>query len=260
MIDDFAILISSCDNYSDLWHWHVELLKRNWVGGFPKVYLVTDKETKESFENISVLHFEGDMPARIKKAIEQIPCKYILITLDDYYVIDAAHEEQIASDIDYMSNNRVDYLSLYNRRYAKGYGYRKQKGMKQIDVTKTYAVNFYPAIWNRDFILFCIDGDLSPWDLEPKLSAKAVCYDAKCEEDLTGCFIILDVIRKGKILRKANKYFLRNNISIGDRELTKKSYEMKLDIMDFVKFHTPHWFYILTKKIAKFFGAHFYSE
>ena len=106
----------------------------------------------------------------------------------------------------------------------------------------------------------CIEEDITPWEFEPKLTFKAKILNAKCEFDNSGSFIILDVVRKGKILHKANKYFKKHNIYIGNRPLNKRSYEFKLWLMDFIKCHTPKWFSKFLKKIAKKCGMNFYNN
>lgn len=260
MKNNFSILISSCDNFSDLWNAHFDLLFKNWVGECPPIYLVTDKKTNFSREGVNVIIAEGDMPIRIKKSLKDIPTERILVTLDDYFVINKVNGDDIAYLCDYAKNNAVDYLMLYNRRKAKKRYYKGIDHFSEIDLQKRYAVTLYPAIWKKGFLDYCIDEELSPWKFEPTLTGKAKEYNAKCVFSEAGSFEILDVVRKGQVLHKADQYFKKHGIDIGNRPLIKGSTEFKFAMMDFIRWHFPRWLFKLLKKIAKCFGMKFYSE
>ena len=256
----FAIIISTCDKFSDLWQTHLDFLFQNWIGTMPSVFLVTDKATAFEHEGVRVLVEEGDMPCRIKRSLDSVQENRVLLTLDDYFVVNKVSGEDIGKFCLYSDANGIDYLLLYNRRWAKKRYYKGVDCFSDLDLDAKYSVNLYPAIWKKEFLAYCIDEDLSPWQFEPKLNAKAKAYNAKCVFSHAGSFEILDVVRKGRVLHKANKYFKKHGINIGDRPLAKRSTEWKLAFMDFIVWHMPRWFFRMTKSIAKKFGMKFYSE
>lgn len=256
----YSIVIGTCDKFSDLWQTHFELLFKNWAGEMPPIYLITDKETAFSYEGVTVVVEEGHLPGRIKKALDVIDSDRVLLTLDDYFVINSVNGRDIGTLCAYAEKNSVDYLMLYNRRWAKKRYYKGIDSFSKIDLEKRYALNLYPAIWTKAFLAFSIDEELTPWMFEPMLTEKAREYEANCVFSKAGSFEILDVVRKGRVLHKANRYFKKHGIDIGDRPLAKRSTETKLAIMDFIDWHMPRWFFRMTKKIAKLFGMKFFSE
>lgn len=258
--NDYSIVIGTCDKFSDLWQTHFELLFKNWAGEMPPIYLVTDKETTFSHEGVKVVVGNGHLPGRIKTALAFIESDRVLLTLDDYFVINPVNGEDIGSICAYAEENNVDYLMLYNRRWAKKRYYKGIDSFSKIDLEKRYAVTLYPAIWTKSFLDYCIDEELTPWMFEPMLTEKAKAYNANCVFSHAGSFEMLDVVRKGRVLHKAHKYFKKHGINIGDRPLAKRSTEMKLAFFDFIDWHTPRWFFRMTKKIAKLFGMKFFSE
>lgn len=261
MIQDFSIIVSSCEKYSDLWTNHFNLLKQHWIGELPKIYLVTDKETDYKYEGVNVLVYDGDMPFRLKKTCQSVEEKYVLITLDDYYVISDVYEKNINRAIELIQENNIDYLSIYNRLYCKKKYYSTIDDIKKKDLSSSkYAVDLYPAIWRKDFFIFCVDDDDTPWDFEPKLTKKAKEYNANCYYNISGAYDILDVVRKGRILRKANRYFKKNKINIGNRPLTSWKTEFIQASADFTYRFLPRWFYRLMKSIAKLFGIKTYGD
>ena len=90
-MNDITILVNSCDAYSDLWLPFFTLLKKYWPGEIPPIILNT--ETKNfSFPGLDIqkaVLTETDCEAwgkRFKASLKQIPTKYVLIFLEDFWL------------------------------------------------------------------------------------------------------------------------------------------------------------------------------
>ena len=81
-----------------------------------------------------------------------------------------------------------------------------------------YIVTLYAGIWRKDFMEKTLTETLNAWQYEVSLTRKARELNARCADSRRGEFPILDVIRKGKVLTKARKYFNENPIYKGNRE------------------------------------------
>ncbi len=261
-MNNLSLLISSCDKFSDLWQWHIKLLNQNWQGEKIKTYLVTDKPTEAKFEGVEIIvaPSEYDFPKRIKFALDYINTDYVLLTLDDYFNIFPINADSISFLLDIAEQEKIDYLKLYDRKKDKPKKFTSIDAIDNIDLSNKYAVTLYPAIWSKSFLSATAREDLSPWLYEVSLTKTANEQKANCKFSGAGAFRILDVVRKGKVLRKANKYFKKNGIDIGDRPLISRWQEFKLKVMDYVDWHFPKWLKRFFKKIAKLFGKKFYSE
>ena len=262
MGENVSVLISTCDKFSDLWDTHIALYKKNWNGPLWKTYLVTDKPTEKHYDGVEIIVADGDLdfPMRIRYALDRIDTDYVLVTLDDYFLIEKAKVEGLAYLAEQAEKEAIDYLMLYDRRKTNPKRYTPIDKLEPIDLARKYAVTLYPAIWNKRFLFNSVKSDMNPWYYEPSLTYYARENGANCQFSHSGTFVILDVVRKGKVLHKANRYLKKNGIDIGDRPLAKRSTEMKLAIMDFIDWHMPRWFFRMTKSIAKKFGMKFYSE
>lgn len=262
MIPKLSTLISSCDKFSDLWDAHVLLYKRNWQDTPCKTYLVTDIETNRKLDGIAIIaaSAEMDFPMRIRYALRYIDTPYVLLTLDDYFLIHPVCEEKIEYLVEYAQKNSVDYLLLYDRRKAKQKDFQSIDTIQPIDLDKKYAVNLYPAIWNKELLAKTVKDNVSPWMYEASLTHIAKEEHAKCCFSPAGTFNILDVVRKGKVLHKARRYLLANHIDIGNRPIISRWIEIKLAIMDFISWHAPRKLFVFLKKTASRFGMKFYSE
>lgn len=257
-----ALLISSCDKFSDLWDQHVAHLKKHWKGTPWKTYLVTDKPTERKLEGIEIIVAgeDKDFPMRIKYAASLIKEEYILLTLDDYFLIDDVNVKKLEYLLSRSEKANISYLKLYDRRMTNPKKYTSVKSLIGIDLSKKYAITLYPAIWEKGFLYNSVQEDMTPWLYEPSLTKYAANVHAICKFSHAGTFNILDVVRKGKVLHKANSYFKKNGISIGDRPLIGWNVEAKLAVMDWVSWYTPRSVFRPIKKIARRCGMKFFSE
>ena len=80
MENKFSIIISTCDKFSDLWDAHILLLNQNWADRNVETFLVTDKPTDRTFENVTVVAAgEGtEITERLKTVM---PVSYTHLTL-----------------------------------------------------------------------------------------------------------------------------------------------------------------------------------
>ena len=262
MNKNLSVLISSCDKFSDLWDENVSLYHKYWKNNTCHTILVTDNETKWSARDIEVVvaRGENDFPMRIRYALDFITTPYVLLTLDDYFLIDSVSNRKINYLVDRMQRENIQYLSLYNRRITKKRQYKSVTELFPIDMTRKYAITLYPAIWEVDFLKNAIKTDMSPWLFEPLLTKTAIKMGANCQASLAGVYNILDVVRKGKLLHKAKKYFKKNGISIGDRPVIYYRTEIKLFLMDVISWYMPRKMFKVVKTVARKCGMTFYSE
>lgn len=261
-MSNISLLISTCDKFSDLWDTHIRLLKENWIGDLWKIYMVTDRPTNKSFETVNIIVAdEGmDFPMRIKYALDYIETEYVLLTLDDYYLVNKTDAENLNYLADRAENENIDYLLLYNRRKVNPKKYQPIEKLFSIDLDKKYAVNLYPAIWQKEFLKNSVKSNMNPWMYEPTLTKYAKKANANCQFSHSGTYDILDVVRKGKILHKAKRFFKKNNIDLGSRPTISYLTEFKLASIERFNWYAPKSIKKIAKKLAVACGMKFYSE
>lgn len=262
MKNKLSVLISSCDKFSDLWDENIKAYRKYWMHNACSTYLVTDNATSWAASDVQVVVAAGqnDFPLRIKYALASITTPYVLLTLDDYFLIDPVESDKIAYLLERMEREHIQYMSLYNRRVTRKSQYRPLDELYPIDLEKKYAITLYPAIWDVDFLKKTIREDLSPWQYEVSLTQSAIREHANCQASLAGTFNILDVVRKGKVLHKAQRYFRKHGIDIGDRPSISYWTEMKLWLFDIISWYTPRKLFLFIKHVARKCGMKFFSE
>ena len=83
MENNFSIIISTCDKFSDLWDAHILLLNQNWADRNVETFLVTDKPTDRTFENVTVVAAgEGtEITERLRAVMPLIKTEYVPVLL-----------------------------------------------------------------------------------------------------------------------------------------------------------------------------------
>lgn len=263
--DRLSLVVHSCNKFSDLWDAHFYLLNKNWAERNIDTFLVTDKETDRSFPNVKVVSAgEGaELSERTLTALQHIKTEYILITLDDYfpiYKIDSIEVEDIVREMD---KHNLDYVRIFKRPASKE-KIAGTRNLYRIDLNRkkdsNYQVNLYVGIWRKSFIEKTIKEPLNAWEYELSLSKIAREVGANCAMTKGNEFKTLDVVRKGQLLHKANRYLKKNNLYHGERTVISWKIEVRYFVFTFLKDHTPQAFIDWGKGILRRKGHHFYSD
>ena len=261
LMDESTLIISSCQKFSDLWDVHISLLNQNWSNHPENVVLVTDATVDKSYPGIRTISAGEalEMPQRLRVAIEQIETDYIFLTLDDYFIKDCIDDQRLESVFTFMKEQNIDYFRLFSSPKAKN-PIKGYKGWNWINLEDNYAVNLYPGIWKKDFFSKMLDSTLSPWQFEVTLSKRAKEEGALCAMSYNQEFPILDVVRKGKILHKANRYLKKRGLDIGDRPVISYGTEFKLFIIGNGNRILPKSIGKIVRKLLHRFGMSFFSD
>lgn len=264
MNEKMTMLILSCDKFSDLWDGHVKQLEKNWPDRNMETYIITDKQSGKKYTNVKIFSAGDDVEwsDRLLHALEMVKTEYVFITLDDYFLIKPVSSEKIGRLIEMMDQHRLDYVRLFKRPtkatrepipgYAKAFN---------VDCSFKYSVNLYSGIWKTEFMKDCVAEPLNPWKFEVELPKMACAYRAKCAVSNNKDFVILDVVRKGKLLHNSYYYFKRHpGIYNRNREVNSWRYEIPLAIKTVVGRYTPMPIHNAIKKVMRKFGYQFFSE
>lgn len=263
---EFEVIVSTCDKYSDLWDACILLMNQNWKER-GNTWLVTDAPTQRRFENVSVICAgEGtEVTQRLKVALEQVKAKYILFTLDDYFLTAPIDPAALQRSLEVMQAEDLDYMRLYSApklqpRKDGAVEFPEHKGYYlQNTAEGNYKISLYPGLWKTDFMRRTLDTSLNAWQYEVALTEMANRMNARCAVSNHNEFPFLDVIRKGKVLRKANRYFQQNPIYCSDRPVMRAVDEWKLDARTWIKRILPKSAFRALKRMMIKLGMEFYS-
>lgn len=164
---DISVLVSSCDQYEDAWYPFFALLKKHWDCPYP-IYLNTETKRYCDFGviplNCGAKKISWSL--RLKKALKKIKSKYVILFLEDFFLLEDVDKSEIDRCLNIMekerriskiefdySNDRAAIPSQYD-----GYRIRSERGM--------YWLNCQTAIWRRKDLIRYLSPRENPWQFE----------------------------------------------------------------------------------------------
>lgn len=259
--EKLTLVINSCNKFSDLWQTHIGLLNENWSDRRIETLLVTECDTSSRFDGVRIISAgEGkEYPQRMARALLDIKTEYILITLDDYFPIHKIENSRIERLIEIMDVEKLDYIRLFPDPNSHK-PFKNYKKMYEIPLDVNYAVNLYQGIWRKDFVEKTLRDSQTIWKYEVSLTPIARELGAKCVLSKGGEFEILDVIRKGKLLHKADRWLRKHNIALPEREVISYKEELRIKVFSIGKKILPKRFAVAVKNKLRKKGFTFFSD
>lgn len=186
---DLAVLVLSCDKFSDAWDPFFSMFFHYWPDCPYKIYLCT--ETK-NYTHPAVINIrsgkELGWSARLQWAVENITESHLLFLLEDYIFLKPVKNERIADCYQVMKETASCYLRLFPcpgpDESLPGY-----PGIGVINPGSPYRNCTQAALWRKDALLSIIDPQESVWDFE--------LIGVKRAENLNGMFLCVEVDEKG---------------------------------------------------------------
>lgn len=261
MVKNLTVLIHSCGAYSDLWSGQIEMLNRHW-NDRPRTIILTDTNPNDySFNGVEIICAgeKKEITDRLEAVLPEIKSEYVFVTLDDYYLLNDVDNDRIEFLLDFMDKNDYDYIRLFKDPAG---GKQIESGLRECFIKNkknSYYVNLYQGIWRKSFIEKTLKPGLNAWQYEVSLTPAAIKENAKCAMTKGKEYQILDVIRKGKLLHKAHRYFKKDPVYTGNRPLLPMKEELKIKFRSFAKKVLPRKLMQKIKKQMIKRGATFYS-
>ncbi|MBS1650682.1 MAG: hypothetical protein JSU07_01610 [Bacteroidetes bacterium] len=177
MNNNTAILILSCDKYADVWQTFFLFFQKYWSDCPFPVYLGTNsikfEGVKQIFSNkISTWSEELEI------ILKQIPEKYVIIILEDYFIYKPVDTNFLVEIITTMKNIDAAYTKLgafpakYNELWPHQLLKENQK-LGFIEKGAKYRVCLQTAIWNKNVLLSLLNPDENPWQFEMEASKRS---------------------------------------------------------------------------------------
>jgi len=209
--DDFAILILSCDKYSDLWDLFFGAFWKNFPDCDVPVYLGCNfANYHDSRVTVINANVKTNWSGEVKSILQQVKEKYLFIWLEDLLITSPISREKLLNYVQFMKERDAKHIKLgpYPEPdsvvndgigvYEKGVPYRASA----------------MGLWDRDYLLnfLLLDGE-NPWQFEVMGSYRTSYSDGffGLRQNL---FERLNLLVKGKWSPRAIQYFKKNNVEV----------------------------------------------
>jgi hypothetical protein len=197
-----AVLIVSCDNYSDLWPTFFELFRRFWPDCPYPVYLLSNrKQCPEPGVSTIAVGDDISWSDNLKTALEQIPEKYVLMWIDDLLLLKPVDNIRLAQVCLSFKELEGNYLRLNPTIKADA---PCNELFGTVSPGTIYRASTVLSLWRKTVLDDLLKAGESAWDFEIHGTVRSDSYARffAAHEDL---FVVENGVIKGKWRNKAYK-------------------------------------------------------
>lgn len=207
---NIAILVLSCDKYSDLWAPFFQTFFKQWPECPYQVFLGANEKKFNHPKVTTVLTGnDKDWSSSLRKILTQIDADHVFIWLEDLFLTAPVDQKQLTNYFEYLIEKQAKHCNFAYHLHPK---VTHRNGLGEFKDPIPYRVNVI-GFWDKTYLNhLLLDGE-SPWNFEILGS-----YRASYDEGFY-CFPrtimpYLNCVEKGKWFPKAVKYCQQENIAI----------------------------------------------
>jgi hypothetical protein len=163
-----AILVSSCDAFSDCWLPMIHSFKKYWPDCEYPIYFVTNfKSIDEKGITFIKVGQDKGFGSNMNKALELIEVDTVILFLDDYFLNKCIKNTMIRSHITYFIKESIDFLKIdYHDIIYRDENRIGNSFYCENPLDLKYSVNTAIALWKKEVLKsLCVEG-ISAWDFE----------------------------------------------------------------------------------------------
>lgn len=161
-----ALLVTSCDEYQDLWDPFFKLFFKYWPDCPYPVYLGTIHRIYNNYRVKTItVGVDTDWSHRFRLMLEHIPNPYVIVLMEDYFLTHYVDTAKIDRLITYMEDQKAGCLRLFP---CPGPDLLCLDNTEVGEISKgaDYRLSLQAAIWNKQTLLELLHEGESAWELE----------------------------------------------------------------------------------------------
>lgn len=174
-----AVLVLSCDKYSDIWPPFFNFFDRYWPNCPYPVYLGTNNTPFQHPKVKTIFsHRNTTWSDELEVILHQITEKYIIIILEDYFISKAVNNNEINELIFAMKETNAAYIKLaaFPKKYDNLWPHTKLEkfpNLASIHKGSKYRVCLQAALWDKYLLQELLNTSENPWQFEIEASKRS---------------------------------------------------------------------------------------
>lgn len=164
MTQDFAILVLSCDKYSDLWPPFFQCFRKNFPTGEWPIYVGSNSKICDEPGVVTILSVnDEDWSTSCKRILKQIPERKLFVILEDLFAASRVDERLLSAAIDFLFAADAKHI-----RYWPGIpldGPSEHPDIEYFARGAPYRANVC-GFWDREYLMGLLLEGESPWNFE----------------------------------------------------------------------------------------------
>jgi hypothetical protein len=201
--DSLAVLVVSCDKYSDLWRPFFDSFRRFWPDCPFNVYLLSNTT---SYDVVGVRNIlsgnDVSWSDSLRKGVSQLKEDYVLLFLDDLLLHRPVNTKRVSEILSWAIESNVNYLRMNPMNNKPDKSFNEFVGILSKGVI--YRTSTVLSVWKKEALLDLLKPGESAWDFEVHGSVRSDKYD-KFYASWKDCFAVTNAVIKGKWCREAVK-------------------------------------------------------
>lgn len=171
-----AIVIPSCDKYSDLWEILISQIERNFRGVELTKYIICNSNHQNKFKGITYINVGTDLgwSTNFKTALKQVDEQYVFLWIDDLILTSEVDTELFKNIVSSFISEKGNYLRLNNVPSSNKY-YNNFFGL--VDEKALYRTSTVMSIWDREVLNDLLVQGENAWEFETKGTIRSKKYD-----------------------------------------------------------------------------------
>ena len=165
-------MVSSCDDYEDLWPIFFNILLKEWPNIECPIVLNTEsKSYHHSGLDIRTLrmykHGENvSWTRRLKETLEKINTEFIILLLDDFFLQGPVDVKRLEECLNYMKQNKRIASFCFMETFTQNTNDQKYEQFEKRPLIAEYKLNCQAALWRRNTLIKYLKVDEDPWEWE----------------------------------------------------------------------------------------------
>lgn len=169
---NIAVLVNSCDDYSEVWPYFFTLFFRNFdiKNHLFETKIFLNTETKHYYDSrVVTLNCDSNVSwsTRFKHALNEIKSEFVIVLLDDFFLMSEVDLNEISSICDYLANSEA-HAFYFKHITGQNSNHLIFDRYIKMDPNIKYFMTFQACVWKREKLIEIIKDGLSPWEIEEK--------------------------------------------------------------------------------------------
>jgi hypothetical protein len=178
-MEDLAVVVQTCDQYNDLWEPFYTLYDRYWPDCPFGIYHVTESRPfRRGKVNTILTGQDKEWSERLLFALDRIETRYILLLLDDYFLLKKVSNKKMTECVAILNKNPK---SAYLRIFPVPGPDEDHLSDSKIGIVRKdspYSISTQATIWRKEILRSLLLPGESVWDFELKGSKRGIHVDS----------------------------------------------------------------------------------
>tara|TARA_A100001015_G_C15006600_1_gene720997 strand:- start:1268 stop:2068 length:801 start_codon:yes stop_codon:yes gene_type:complete len=171
-----SLIVSSCDNYKDLWKPYFYLKNKFW-GDCPFQTILISETEQMKLPGVRIFNTGKDLSwsQMLKATIIESSSEYVLLSMEDFFFQSKVNTEVILSLYDYVKLKKINMLRLIPR---PGPDIKLDiDNIGEISPKADYRVSGQAAFWKSKTLINLLEDRESLWQFEINATKRSLSYE-----------------------------------------------------------------------------------